>query len=83
MRLFVERQKEAKSRHLETERAAQEFECEAWLETLTPEMKLTLIPEAGLLKAGAAAHTAMLKNYFTEQVWPVRRTEILAQEASL
>ncbi len=83
MRLFVERQKEEKTRHAEAERAAQEFECEAWLESLTPEMKLTLIPEVGLLKAGAAAHTAMLKNYFTEQVWPARRKEILEREISL
>ena len=37
MRLFIERQKEAKARRVDVERAAQDFECETWLETLTPE----------------------------------------------
>jgi hypothetical protein len=83
MRLFVERQKEAKTRNAEVERAAQEFECEAWLESLTTEMKLTLVPETSLLKAGTAAYAAMLKSYFAEKVWPGRRQEILTQEASL
>jgi len=83
MRLFVSRQEEAKTRRINFEQKAQEFECEVWLDNLTAEMKLTLIPEAGILKVGAAAHTAMLKNYFAENVWPVRRTEILEQEAGL
>jgi hypothetical protein len=83
MRSFIERQKEAKARHAETERAAQEFECEAWLETLTPEMKLSLIPETAILKVGTAAHAAMLKSHFAENVWPVRRAEILETEVSL
>jgi hypothetical protein len=83
MRSFVERQKEAKTRQADTERAAQEFECEAWLETLTPEMKLSLVPETAILKAGTAAYAAMLKSHFTEKVWPVRRMEILEQEAGL
>jgi hypothetical protein len=83
MRLFVERQKEAKACHAEAERAAQNFECEAWLESLTPEMKLTLVPETAILKAGTAAHAAMLKSHFAQNVWPQRRTEILQQEAGL
>ena len=83
MRLFVERQKEAKSRHAEVERAAQEFECEAWLETLTIEMKLSLIPESSILKVGTAAHSAMLKRHFVENIWPARRVEILETEATL
>ena len=83
MRLFLEREKEARARRVDIERAAQEFECDTWLDALTSEMKLTLVPETGLLKAGAAAHTAMLKNYFAENVWPGRRAEILQKEASL
>ena len=82
MRLFVERQKETKARHAETERAAQEFECESWLETLTSEMKLSLIPETAILKVGTAAHAAMLKSHFAQSVWPARRSAILEQEAS-
>ena len=82
MRLFIERQKEAKARHAESERAAQEFECEAWLESLTPEMKLTLVPESAILKVGTAAHAAMLKSHFAEKVWPERRKEILQSEAA-
>ncbi len=77
VRLFVEKQKEAKSRREDVERAAQEFECEAWIESLTEEMKLTLVPETALLKKGTAAHLAMMKNHFIENVWPQRRTEIL------
>ena len=82
MRLFVERQKEAKTRRAETEMAAQEFECEFWLESLTPEMKLTLIPESPILKVGSAAHQAMLKRHFIENVWPDRRKAILESEAA-
>ena len=77
MRLFVERQKEAKTRRNDVERAALEFECEAWLESLTLEMKLTLVPETAILKAGTGAHAAMLKSHFTENVWPDRRKRIL------
>ena len=82
MRLFVSRQEEAKTRRVDFEHKALTFECEAWLETLTTEMKLTLIPETSLLKHGTAAHAAMLKRHFVENMWPTRRTEILAGEAS-
>src|ERR1035437_258826 len=82
MRLFVSRQEEAKTRRVDFEHKALTFECEAWLETLTTEMKLTLIPETSLLKQGTAAHAAMLKRHFVENMWPTRRTEILAGEAS-
>jgi len=82
MRLFVSRQEEAKTRRLDFEQKALEFECEAWLETLTTEMKLSLIPESSILKAGTAAHAAMLKRHFAEKLWPARRTEILASELS-
>lgn len=81
MRLFLERQKEAKARRVDIERAAQEFECESWLETLTPKMKLTLVPETAILKAGTAAHAAMLKRHFVEAIWPERRAEILQSQA--
>jgi len=77
MRLFVKQQEEAKSRRVDVERAALEFECETWLESLTPEMKRSLVPETAILKAGSAAHAAMLKNHFTENVWPERRKQIL------
>ena len=77
MRLFVEQQEAAKTRRVDFERKAQEFECETWLETLTPEMKLTLVPETSILKAGTAAHAAMLKSHFAECVWPERRRQIL------
>jgi hypothetical protein len=77
MRLFVKQQEEAKSRRIDVERAALEFECETWLESLTPEMKLTLIPETQHVKAGSAPHVAMLKNHFAENVWPERRKQIL------
>jgi hypothetical protein len=80
MRLFITRQQEAKARRVDIEQAALEFECEAWLESLTPEMKLTLVPETSLLKQGTGAHQAMLKQHFAETVWPVRRNEILASE---
>ncbi len=80
MRLFIEQQKEAKARRIDVERAAQDVACETWLETLTLEMKLTLIPETSILKAGSAPHTAMLKNHFVENVWPQRRAKILEQE---
>ena len=82
MRSFIERQKEAKARRVDVERAAQDFESEAWLERLTPEMKLTLVPETSLLKQGTAAYAAMLKRHFVENVWPVRRAEILQREVS-
>ena len=77
MRLFVSRQEQAKAQLVNFEQKALAFECEAWLETLTPEMKLTLVPETAILKAGTAAHAAMLKNHFTENIWPGRRVEIL------
>jgi hypothetical protein len=80
MRLFVEQQEMAKTRRVDFERKAQEFECETWLETLTPEMKLTLVPETAILKAGTAAHAAMLKSHFAERVWPERRRQILESE---
>ena len=83
MRSFIERQKEAKARRTDAERTAQEFECEAWLESLPPEMKLILVPETAILKAGTGAHAAMLKSYFAEKVWPERRKEILEREVSL
>ena len=83
MRSFIERQKEAKARRTDVKRAAQEFECEAWLESLTPEMKLILVPETAILKAGTGAHAAMLKSHFAENVWPERRKEILEKEVSL
>ena len=83
MRSFIERQKEAKARRTDAERAAQEFECEAWLESLAPEMKLILVPETAILKAGTGAHAAMLKSHFAEKVWPERRKEILEREVSL
>jgi hypothetical protein len=82
MRSFIERQKEAKARRVDVERAAQDFESEAWLERLTPEMKLTLVPETSILKAGTAAHAAMLKNHFAENVWPERRKQILESAAN-
>jgi hypothetical protein len=82
MRLFVEREKEAKTRRVEVEQAAREFEFESWLETLTPEMKLTLIPESPLLKAGSGPHTAMLKNHFAQNVWPERRQRIIEGDAN-
>jgi hypothetical protein len=82
MRLFIERQKQAKARRVDIEQAAQEFEYEAWLETMTAEMKLTLVPESQILKAGTAAHAAMLKQHFADSIWPARRKEILALEAA-
>lgn len=82
MRLFVEREKEAKTRRVEVEQAAREFEFEAWIETQTMEMKLSLIPETPHLKAGSAPHMAMLKNHFVENVWPARRKRILHGEAN-
>jgi hypothetical protein len=83
MRLFVERQREAKARRVDAEQAALVFECESWLESLTSEMKLTLVPESQFMKAGTAAHQAMLKRHFTENVWPDRRKDILGSEPSL
>ena len=83
MRSFIERQKKAQARRTDIERAAQEFECEAWLESLTPEMKLILVPETAILKAGTGAHAAILKSHFAEKVWPERRKEILEKEVSL
>ena len=77
MRLFVERQKEAKARVAEVEKQAFEFELETWLEELTLEAKIAAVPETPILKPGSQAHTAMLKNHFAEQVWPERRQRIL------
>ena len=77
MRLFVSRQEQAKAQVVNFEQKALAFECEAWLETLTSEMKLTLVPETAILKAGTAAFAAMLKNHFAENIWPGRRVEIL------
>ena len=80
MRLFIERQKEAKSQKVDAERAAQEFECEDWLEALTPEMQLSFVPETPFLKAGTPAHVAMLKNHFVENLWQDLREQILRGE---
>jgi hypothetical protein len=77
MRLFVEQQEVTKTQRVDFERKAQEFECETWLESLTPEMKLTLVPETAILRAGTAVHAAMLKSHFAEKVWPERRRQIL------
>jgi hypothetical protein len=77
MRLFVSRQEQAKAQVVNFEQKALAFECETWLETLTSEMKLTLVPETAILKAGTAAFAAMLKNHFAENIWPGRRVEIL------
>jgi hypothetical protein len=82
MRLFVKSQEDAKARRLELEQKALAFECEAWLESLTTEVRLTLIPETQHLKAGSAPHVAMLKNHFVEKVWPERRRQILEQGAN-
>jgi hypothetical protein len=84
MRLFVSRQEEAKTRRVNFEQKAQDFECEAWLGALTSEMKLNLIPETSLLKAGTGAHTAMLKSHFADRIWPERKKQILTTvEANL
>jgi len=77
MRLFVEQQEATKTRRIDFERKAQEFECETWLELLTPEIKRILVPETAILKAGTAAYSAMLKSHFAEHVWPERRRQIL------
>jgi hypothetical protein len=45
-------------------------------------LKLTLVPESQFMKAGTAAHQAMLKRHFAENVWPDRRKEILGTEAA-
>ena len=83
MRLFIERQKEAKAQRVDIERAAKEFECEAWMETQTLEMQLTLVPETPFLKAGTQAYAAMLKNHFVENIWPSRRIQILTDEPAV
>ncbi len=83
MRLFVSRQVDAKTKRINFEQKALEFECEVWLDSLALEMKLTLIPETSLLKEGSAAHAAMLKSYFADNVWPERKKMILtATEAT-
>jgi hypothetical protein len=83
MRLFVQRQKEEMTRKVDFEREAQDVDLARWLESLTAEAKLALVPETSILKAGTAAHAAMLRSYFTEKIWPKRRKQILEGDASL
>jgi hypothetical protein len=81
MREYVERKKEAKARFAEIEQKAFEFELETWLETLTPAEKLAAVPETPILKPGTPAYFAILKNHFAANIWPERRSRILAGDA--
>jgi hypothetical protein len=83
MRLFVQRQNEEMTRRVDFEREAQDLDLSRWLESLTEEAKLALVPETSILKAGTAAYAAMLRSHFNEKVWPERRKQILESDASL
>jgi hypothetical protein len=77
MREFIQKQKEVKARRLDFEQQAQDFECDAWLETLSTEQKLEIVPESPILKLGATSHTAILRQHFIKNLWFERRRQIL------
>ena len=80
MRLFLQSQERAKANRVDYEQKVLAFECETWLESLDGAARLAIVPESSILRAGSAAHVAMLRKHFADNVWPSRRQAILETE---
>ena len=77
MREFAEKAREKKERQAKFEKEALEFEFETWLEKIPPSEQLEFVPESQFSKAGSVPHRAALKGYFSEKIWPEKKTQIL------
>ena len=59
------------------EKEALEFEFESWSEKLSLERQTELIAESQFAKQGSVPYRAALREYFSEKIWPEKKSQIL------
>ncbi len=76
LKAYMKRKREELEKQKSLEAELCTFECDSWLDSLTREQQIGLVPETEYARLGSPAHRALLKNHFNSEIWPERRQQI-------
>jgi hypothetical protein len=69
-RLYLEAKEKAAKARRQIEEKLEALEFEDWINRLSAEERLRLVPETHLLRVGNPAHNNALREHFQREVWP-------------
>ncbi len=79
MRLYLEAKGREEKTRLELETRLEAVEYDGWAAGLSDHDRVRLVPATDFAKPGSPGHNVQLKQYFRQNVWPVRREQILSK----
>ncbi len=75
---FLKRKEEAKKRRLELEKRALDMEFSDWLEGLTSAQRDQYAPPTTIVESGSENQNRLLKQWYSDNIWPDKKNEILS-----
>ena len=72
----LERLKAKREERLKQQTELMELEFESWMEEIQPKGWNEIAPPTNLMKTGSLSQRMTLKSYFTENIWPIKATEL-------
>ena len=72
----LERLKAKREERLKQQTELMELEFESWMEEIQPKGWNEIAPPTNLMKTGSLSQRMTLKSYFTENIWPVKASEL-------
>lgn len=76
MRLYLENKRKQQEKRQAMEKEAYDFVMGEWIESLSPAEKNKILADIGVKFTSEAPRLAMLRNYFVENIWPIKAKEL-------